>query len=73
MSSQNAEILSYLMKGKTLTPIEALQMFGSFRLAARVYELKNLGHPIVSEKITVGDGQHVASYSIDFSSLTNTQ
>lgn len=73
MESQNNQILNYLMKGKTLTPIEALQMFGSFRLAARVYQLKNLGHPIVSEKITVANGQHIASYSIDFSSLTNTQ
>lgn len=38
--SQSKLILAYLMTGETLTPIEALNMFGCFRLGARIYDLK---------------------------------
>lgn len=65
MESQNKQILNYLKQGKCLTPIEALEKFGSFRLAARIYELRNQGWPIVKDRIEVGGGRYVASYSID--------
>ncbi|WP_227545468.1 MULTISPECIES: helix-turn-helix domain-containing protein [Moraxella] len=45
--TQNQQILDYLMAGNTITPLEALERFGCFSLAARVYELKNThGKPI---------------------------
>lgn len=49
--SQNAEILSYLARGHTLTPLEALSRFGCFRLAARVYELRYMGYDIQAETV----------------------
>ena len=61
--SQNDNILSYLEQGNTLTPLEALQMFGCFRLAARVWELRCKGHNIESETIEVG-GKSVAQYRV---------
>lgn len=52
MKTQNEKILNYLMKGKTITPITALNMFGCFRLAARISDLRKDGHAIYTETIT---------------------
>lgn len=42
--SQIKQIKAHLQSGKTLTPLEALAAFGTFRLAARVLELKRPRH-----------------------------
>ena len=44
--TQTQKILLYLKSGKTLTPIEALNKFGCFRLAARIADLRRDGHKI---------------------------
>ena len=44
--TQTQRILIYLKTGKSLTPIEALQKFGCFRLAARISDLRRDGHKI---------------------------
>jgi hypothetical protein len=44
--SQNNEILAYLAKGRSITPMDALEKFGCFRLASRINELRNDGHKI---------------------------
>ena len=45
--SQNKMILNYLKTHKRgLTPIDALQKFGCFRLSARIADLKELGYDI---------------------------
>lgn len=62
--SQNEQILQHLKKGKTLTPIEALESFGSFRLASRIYDLKSDGWPIECEKIKTYNGKMVAEYAL---------
>ena len=49
MVSQSEQILSYLKAGNTITPIEALERFGCFRLGARVSDLKEEGYNIVNE------------------------
>lgn len=59
--SQDEQILNYLWEGNTLTPLEALDKFGCFRLGARIWELRQSGEPIVSELIEV-NGKHVAQY-----------
>lgn len=68
-SSQCARILAYLKDGNSLTPTEALRMFGCFRLGARVFDLKEQGYPILSERITVptadGGSARVARYWMD--------
>ncbi len=45
--SQAQDILEH-MKISPITPIEALNKFGCLRLAARIKDLKDLGHQIVT-------------------------
>lgn len=46
MKSQKTRILSWLKSGRTLTPIQALNKFGCFRLSGRILELRRDGHEI---------------------------
>jgi hypothetical protein len=61
-TDQASQILAYLREGKTITPLEALDMFGCFRLGARVWDLKQAGHDIRSRMVDVGNGKRVARY-----------
>ena len=61
--TQNQQIKSYLEKGKSITPIQALNKFGCFRLAARISDLKNDGLNIAT-KIVTKDGKTFASYRL---------
>jgi hypothetical protein len=60
MTQQNV-ILAYLQKGNTLTPIDALTMFGCFRLAARIQDLRDSGHDIKT-RIVKAEGKRYAEY-----------
>ena len=64
LSSQNAMILNFLKSGGSLTPIEALQKFQCFRLAARMNDLRNKGYVIETEILKDVNGKSYASYSI---------
>ncbi|WP_420013315.1 helix-turn-helix domain-containing protein [Tateyamaria sp.] len=44
--THNAKVLAHVQLGKSITPLEALDEFGCFRLGARIYGLKQAGHPI---------------------------
>jgi len=57
-------VLEYLKSGKILTPLEALQLFGCFRLSARIYELKDKGWPIHCERKELDNGKRVGHYSM---------
>lgn len=59
--TQNELILDALRRGP-LTPLEALERIGTMRLAARIDELRQQGHAIVTEKIKTPTGKHVAQY-----------
>jgi hypothetical protein len=60
--SQNTAILMHLKSGRFITPLQALDQFGCFRLAARIKELKESGHRIASSKVQVSDGKYVSQY-----------
>jgi hypothetical protein len=62
--SQNDMVLSWLQRGKTLTPMQALEKFGCFRLAARVHNLRMEGHDIVANDYVLPNGKRVARYSM---------
>ena len=62
--SQNKQIADYLNKGKKLTPIDALNKFGCFRLAARIADLRNEGLNIVTNTIKLENKKQIAQYSI---------
>ena len=61
--SQEREILHYLKDGNTLTPIDALNKFGCFRLGARIMDLKKEGHNIVNDWESSG-GKKYAKYRL---------
>ncbi len=63
MKTQNEKIKDHLIKGKSITPIEALNKFGCFRLAARIADLRNEGVNIATKNVTK-EGKTFASYSL---------
>jgi hypothetical protein len=61
--SQTDQIRSALLSGLELTPIDALERFGCFRLAARVADLRAEGLDI--ETVTeTRNGKKVARYRV---------
>jgi len=62
MESQNKQIKAHLQSGKTLTAIQALEMFGCFRLAARIKDLKDSGMIIDKAMVENDNGKHYALY-----------
>ena len=49
MESQNQLIRQHLESGKSITPLEALSMYGCLRLGARIYDLRQDGLPVKTE------------------------
>ena len=67
--SQRRRIYDYLQKGNALTPVEALELFGTLKLATRISELRhldgvdNIGQEYV--KVRTADGSaYVMRYFI---------
>jgi hypothetical protein len=63
-SDQTSRILNYLKAGNRITPIEALNLFGCFRLGSRIYDIKKLGHNIDREMVKLANGKRVARYRL---------
>lgn len=61
--SQIDAIRAYLLRGKALTPIQALAKFGCFRLAAVIFNLRAEGFTIETEMVYVGKKKW-ASYTL---------
>ena len=62
--NQKTQILEHLKNGKKITPIEALNMFGCFRLAAVVFDLKQKGYDIQT-RIINNANKSFAEYSLN--------
>lgn len=60
--TQHRRILEYLKTGKVLTPLQALGVAGTMKLATRVGELIKQGYPIVKEWYRTPSGKRVMSY-----------
>jgi hypothetical protein len=52
-TSQNRIVLDHLQKVGPITPLEALRLHGIMRLGARVHELREGGHNIITEIVEV--------------------
>jgi hypothetical protein len=64
--TQTARLLDYLKKHpKGITPLDGLQWLGTFRLAARIYDLRSQGQPIRTERVRLSGGGAVARYSLE--------
>lgn len=68
-AAQDVRVLEYLQTHEHITPMEALNELGIFRLGARAYDLKKAGHPIRSEWVEVenrfGEKCRVKAYSLE--------
>lgn len=63
--THKAQILAYLQSGKSITPIDALQLFGCFRLGARIYDLRKSGVEILMERRkSVNQNGHRVSFAM---------
>ena len=63
--SQTRDILRHLSKGYTLTPLQALDRFACYRLAARIKEIREQGHSVAMRMVRTTNGAHIAQYSIE--------
>lgn len=65
---QNTRILDYLAEHGSITPIEALNKLGVFRLASRISDLRRKGYDFDAEMVTVenmwGEKCRVKRYSL---------
>jgi hypothetical protein len=52
-----------MQAGNSITHMDALRMFGCARLAARIDDLRKMGHIIVTEDVTEG-GKSFARYHL---------
>jgi hypothetical protein len=67
-ATQEQKILDYMLQFGGITQFEALRDLGVMRLASRISDLRQKGHDIKSETITVKnrfeENCHVARYSL---------
>jgi hypothetical protein len=49
--TQNATILRHI-KRRPITAMDAWNLYGCTRLAARIFDLREEGHPITSERVS---------------------
>ena len=61
--SVSHKLESWLLKGKTITALQALNKWGCMRLSARINELRNDGFPILTDTITK-NGKTFARYRL---------
>jgi hypothetical protein len=49
--SQSEQILGHMERGLSITALQALREYGCLRLAGRIHDLRQAGHPIKSELV----------------------
>jgi hypothetical protein len=67
-NTQKENVLNHLKSGKSITPLEALQEYGCFRLADRIFVLRQDGYNIITNNITE-NGKTFAEYTLLSSTL----
>jgi Helix-turn-helix domain/Rap1a immunity proteins len=60
--SQEKQLLAHLKRGKSISALNALNLYGCLRLAARVHRLREAGHKIKSEAVKLPSGKRIAMY-----------
>ena len=63
MKPQTAAVYAYLCRHGKLTPLQALEKLGSFRLASRIDELRKDGIDVKTTLVTK-NGKRFAVYSL---------
>ena len=67
--SQADRVLSYLERGNSITTLDAFKELGITRLGARIFELRQQGHPVQSNRLTVtnrfGEDCSISEYYLE--------
>lgn len=64
-ASQTERILEHMMAGRPITPMEALNLYHSERLAARIADIKKRGYIVYTEMVKDSrTGKRYAQYSM---------
>ena len=63
LGRQAQAILAAMLEGQTVSPMDAMRLCGSWRLAARIGELKQSGWNVRSERVSDAERTY-AQYSI---------
>ncbi len=61
-ATQKSQIKAWLEDGKSITPIEALNRWGCFRLAAVINRLRSDGMDIITERVNDGEKSYAKYY-----------
>jgi len=61
--SQKDKILRHMQEHGSISPMDALQLYGCFRLGARIWDLKHEGHLIEPSISSIG-GKRFAEYRL---------
>lgn len=63
LAIQTVMVLDHLRTGP-ITPRQALDLYGIFRLGARIYDLRQAGHHIITMMIKNENGNMYAEYHL---------
>jgi len=64
--SQKSQILAHLMEGKTINPLQSLDLFGCRALNSRISELRNDdGWTIKDRRLNLPSGSFVYEYYME--------
>jgi hypothetical protein len=64
MTPQAKTVLAYMKKGNHITALEALGVFGVYRLAARILEIRQAGYVVTTARLTDAQGKQYARYTL---------
>jgi hypothetical protein len=64
LTPQARRVLRHLEKNQSITPLEALGVYGIFRLAARVLEIRKQGFDVKTHYKTDDNGKQYAAYQL---------
>ena len=62
--TQTTRVLWHLKAGHKLTALDALNLFGCWRLGARIWDIKEMGFNVKMKLITTSTGKVVGEYSL---------
>lgn len=63
-NTQRKNVLKHLESGREITPLDALEQYGCFRLAAVIWNLRDEGYKIATKTVSNKYGKTFASYKL---------
>lgn len=64
LKPQARKVLNHLTRKGSISPIEALHVYGIMRLAACIYDLRKIGIDIKTNMKADANGKHYARYEV---------